>query len=249
MSRLPTGDPVGPFGPPEPPEPPIGPGNTRDLYVTGIARSGTTVAAVLLNLHPDCVLTFESKMVADFLQGFVPNCGQGARHHIWTKWYGAEETGYCWGLQHSIQGFENEPVVEPDAATTACVDALWEQWGRPQVFGDKSPMYSLVDRREQVERILPGVKWIAMLRDVDECIPSYVARFGHVGITQKHAEELIREQARGLQSLQNCIYVELSWLKRDVRAAVGAMLEWAGLDPAEYPWEEAERVVAGPPVS
>lgn len=222
--------------------------NGRNHYITGYGRSGTTVAAVLMNLHPDCRMLLESHMALDFLQAFDPGCGRGERYHTKTVWYGAKQTEhYYWGLNHALQEFQEEQVIDPVDATRACIDALWRLWGSPQVFGGKSPMYCVESEREKLLRVFPDARFIVMVRPIEECIESLLAR--PWGVSRQDAEEHFRRQEQGLKTIQRAFYVELEWLKGNPQQALHTMLLHMGLDPGKYPWERALEIVNGERVS
>lgn len=251
MSRFPgepTGEPIGPFSPPVAPEQPLTPKVYRDYYITGIGRSGTTVAALLMNLHPDCRITLEAHTALDFLQAFNPGSDRTPeRYHIRTMWYGKIEQGYHWGLHHSLHGFEEEQLVSPLDAARSCYESIWKLWNSPQVFGDKSPMYCIPEQRERLLEVVPGTRFIVMVRPLEQCIESLLKR--PWGVSRVEAVEHYTRMSEGLKTIQECIYVELEWLQRDPLAAVGAMLEWTGLEPDRYPWQRAIDMVNGERVS
>jgi hypothetical protein len=229
-------------------EPELPPRSNRDLYVTGLGRSGTTVATVLLNLHPECRLTYESSMVVDFLQAFAPNCGRTPGYHIWTTWEGGCTTRYSWALNHALQGWREVQVVTPEAAARECVEALWRCWGSPPVFGDKSPMYSEVAWRDKVRSVLPDVRYIVLDRPVEECIESWVSRW-HRG-PREEAEAFMHRRIKELKLMtEPHIRMELAHLQAEPVEAVKAMLEFAGLDSERYPFERAVEIVNGPKVN
>jgi len=208
------------------------------------------VATVLLNLHPDCVITYESSMVVDFLQAFRPHCGPVPGYHVKTTWEDASgrQWLYSWALNHALQGWPEVQVVEPEVAARACVEALWNCWDRPPVFGDKSPMYREAAWREKVRSVLPYVRYIVMDRPVEECTASWVNRW-HRGPCED-AEEFFY---RGVEELalmtEPHIHIELARLQADPVWAVSEMLGFALLDPEKYPFEQAVEIVRGPKVN
>jgi len=235
----PQGDPVGPFPGPV--------GHDLNLFITGLPRSGTTLAATLLNYHPRCCLFFESHFPLDLIQAFHPDCGPGTRHHICTTWEGAgATTPYCWGL-HQVAFKLGLTLPDPEVLLSrSCIKGMWDRhWPEKQVLGDKSPYYAL--SWERVKRVLPDCKFIVILRPESECVESVLAQ--DWGYTRLGAEAWVHEHSEGLCHIHDCIFVELEWLQRDPREAVGVMLEWAGLDPTMMPWDAALAEMRNGPVN
>jgi len=215
-------DPVGPFG---------GPGTSQHggpLFVTGAPRSGTTLASMFLNWHPECMIFYESHLLLDLLQGFKPNCGPAPTIHLPTTWKGEQVTAYHWGL-HQVTAKLGLTLPDPELQLVrGCLRGLWDRcWTWKKVLGDKSPYYALT--WETVKRVLPEAKFIALMRPEAECVESVLEQGW--GYTREQAEAWVRAHFEGLTTIQDCIFVELEWLQRDPRQAVGAMLEWAGVDP------------------
>lgn len=224
----------------------------RYLFVTGLPRSGTTVAARLLNHHPRCRLSIESHFPLDLLQAFRPSCGSDHCSQMDTVWHGDQVQKYPWQLFRLNWTCSEQPPWK-HLVRAAIAGIARDCLGEYEVFGDKSPVYVLMQSWRAVVDLFPDARFIITERPLEECVESLMRAewWGQVGKTADDAREMLELHRSGMEEFKVSghpwLGVPLSGLQQQPEQAIADMLEFVGLDFDSYPMESAIAEMRGGP--
>ena len=131
----------------------------RILFLTGVARSGTTAMAQLLNRHPDICLGIE-RYKAKFLRR--------------SEFEGADFTPERF---FDFRASDTNILPGNAAKWRGIYDRMAEKFPGARVVGDKIP--HLYEKFDACSQVFPEAKWIYMLRDINGVASSWNARAGN----------------------------------------------------------------------
>jgi len=199
-------------------------------WVTGPPRSGTSLMQALLNLHPDCVIEGETHLGTNLLEMFRGR-GERINYHHCILWRGETVE-----RPHSLPRLQTDDRTALDCAR-ASAWALRNMVGGPLVYGDKSAVYS--HEWPAVFEAFPCSRWVIMDRQLEACAESLQR--------QPWGENDLRAARATVASYRECaaqipgLTVPLGNLNGDHRQMMERVLNYLGLEPSTYPWDEAAK--------
>ena len=206
------------------------------LFVGGIARSGTTLMARLLTLHPEGFVTAECGYPLALWWGLtMPPAG-----YTFAHWQGAgQEASTPWILPRLRQYDDPAEVVR-----AMCEGYIERLHPTVRVCGDKTPMLGALHPRrdgrrvwEDLRLLWPDCKLLWMDRPLEEAIASGLRVWPHRKEADQRADAL--ERLDGQRLCADALWVPLADLNARPREVLGEVLNWVGLPQAAYPWDEA----------
>lgn len=216
------------------------------FFVIGPARTGTTLVAHLLNLHPDCTCLNDTGIVQCFDEAISPPNGRDTVARVrWTNPEdissgAAEEIHYTgWPLPQLTRG--TQAITADDFVRAAC-DGLRGLYPRTKWFGDKWPGY--VANWQRVLVCFPDAVIIRTERDVDATVESLLrTAWAYPGLDVSERRRLVEKTVRyqrdcAVKCPANCV-VDLEQLNAEPRVGIQHLLDALPLSAHEYPWTEA----------
>lgn len=213
--------------------------NTRQLFVVGAPRSGTTLLRNLLHGHSGIALTtYESHFVPAALRryGFRPQIGSPDE----TKAFVAR---FKRGLLYQ-KGQERGLFCPTDAELAEAVDGgSWatvlrnlfdlycdKEMAHAQIWGDKTPSY--IDHLDLIDSALPDARFVHIIRDPRDQALSERAIWGKSLRRSADAWRRRIVQARSSRPAVEDRYIELTYesLVRDPERELRRLASWLGVD-------------------
>ena len=207
------------------------------LFVGGIMRSGTTLMARLLSLHPEGFVTAECGWSLDIYWGLaLPPAG-----YSYAKFGTRGSTKTATVQWHTLRLSQYD---DPVAVTRAMLDGYIDRLHPGvRVCGDKWPLFGALHpdgsgRRcwEDLRVVWPDCKILWMNRDYEAAIASACRTWPHGEEATWRTNAL--ERLEGQRLCPDAHWVQLEDLNARPREIMEGVLEFAGLDGADYPWEK-----------
>jgi len=209
------------------------------IFVTGMPRSGTTLAAYLLNLHPECCVLVETGFPAHIAEALEPPIDMDDGYCS-VEWRGQMLTAVTnWQLARlSSEGqAKRAHLPEVAALTVAMCNAVRSFWPA-RLFGDKSSAYCF--HWQKLRGLFPGCRIVVCDRDLEATARS-VARQSWAPDCADHEQLLQR-----LQSYRNAIIecpdilrLKLETLEANPELSLTGLLEGLELATGCYDMETA----------
>jgi hypothetical protein len=196
--------------------------NQSWLFIFGPQRSGTTLVAWLLSLHPDCKIENETHLARDLwtLLGLPPNTE--------LRWNGeGGDVKYPLLMGRLSEDESREEIVRRMCEGLAA--------GYPaRVVGSKSPEYSAYWRI--LRAIFPKCRFIITSRDHQATVDSLVRQKWWTGTREEADVHVSRYETVAAEAIgHNALLVRLEELERNPEVVLHDMIEWLGLEPRIYP--------------
>lgn len=207
------------------------------LFVGGIARSGTTLMARLLTLHPECWVTAECGWPLDIYWGMTIPPGYSIaqwQHNSGGSWRAS------WVLPRLAQYEKASPAEVVRAMCEGYMERLHPQ---ARVCGDKWPMLgakhpAIEGRRvwEDLREIMPGCKLLFMDRNLADATASAVRVWPTQAGVRMYRRQA-QERLAGQKLCEDAYWVKLEVLNKKPREIMEGVLEFANLPADAYPWD------------
>jgi hypothetical protein len=211
------------------------------VYVGGLPRSGQTLLAHLIGLHPECQgFGQQTQWVHDLLQLLAPL---------------RDERGYKvqYVLAHDAAGLQRDntlPVLlqykdlwEVAGAILSGIESLWPD-ARYLVTGSPTNLET-----EPLRRLRPDARFILTERPEKDCVASVRNTHWGSSLTAAEAADFIGRYvpyAESLRKQDGVLCVDHAAVQDDHAATLRTVLDWLELDATQYPWEvAAQRFAAG----
>ncbi len=204
------------------------------LFIAGTApRTGTTLMAWLLNLHPQVHVFCETLFPLALHGVFRP--GSGLEPGRLLPEIAAQRAARAGG--------GNEPGAATNGGAVECArvccEGLRSLWEPLQWFGDKAPAYA--HHWPTLRALFPGCRLIVMDRPVEEVLPS-IRSCDWPWLAGKSDEDLRALLSRwrdGAEQIPGALRVDMRTLSDQPERVIGEVLDWLDLDPDLYPWPQA----------
>lgn len=204
------------------------------LFIGGISRSGTTLMARLLSLHPEAFITAETFFALDLYWGLT--CPPSGYNYADFR-CGVEVRTVSWMFPRLTSYDSAEDITR-----AMCVGYMEHLHPEARVVGDKTPMpgaFHPIDgsRRvwEDLRHLWPDCRLLFMDRDLDEAVAS-AKRVWNEPEDVARAQAL--ERREGQRLCPDGFRVQLEELNADPRRVMSMVLRWANLPISTYPWDE-----------
>jgi hypothetical protein len=218
------------------------------VFVIGPARTGTTLVAWLLNLHPECICLSDTGIVQCFDQAIhPPEARRGDMCRVrWTTQRqidaGQDEAIPYRGwplplLRHAVNAVDGDELVR------RCCGAVRSLYPEVPLFGDKWPGYCFMWRR--VLELFPECRIVVTERDFEATVRSLLRQEWAFPALQEPGErrQAIEANARDqLEAVSGCaadVGVRLEDLNADPEGQVERLIQGVGLEWEQYPIERA----------
>lgn len=212
---------------------------TEWVFVTGMPRSGTTLAAWLLNRHPDCCILIETGFGTQILEALQPPVDDD-QGYCGVQWRGhTQTTEGSWLLKrlcHPQQGQRDTPPTAEELARSMC-EALRAHWP-VRCLGDKSPGYCF--QWQALRAVFPACRLVVCDRDLDAAARS-VARQSWAPAGRDHEGlcQWLRSYRQAVADCPETFRLVLEELEQDPRGRLGELLAYVGLEPDRYDMDAA----------
>jgi hypothetical protein len=206
------------------------------LFVGGMMRTGTTLMARLLTLHPEGFVTAECGWPLTTYWSFAaPPAGYG--YAEFGGWRGDSSIRVQWPAKRI------EQYDDPASVTRAMCDGYVSRLHpEVRVCGDKWPNFGALHadgsgRRvwEDLRVVWPDCKLLWMDRDFEAAIESACRTWPHGDEATFRAQA--KERRIGQRLCEDAYWVRLEALNANPREVIEGVLEFANLPAETYPWE------------
>lgn len=206
------------------------------LFIGGISRSGTTLMARLLSLHPECLITAECGWPLALWWGLTRPPSEYSMA-LWRANDGIER-GARWLLPRLCQ--YDDPAENVRGMCDGYLDCLHPE---VRVGGDKWPALGSLatpdgnERLWQLLRMLwPDCKLLFMHRPFEEAMASARRTWPNEDHTLRVRQT--RERLEGEALCSDAYHVELENLNARPHEVMVDVLEFANLSAETYPWDK-----------
>jgi hypothetical protein len=208
------------------------------LFVTGVPRSGTTLAAWLLNQHPMCAVLMETMFPIHLLHAFRPpvpikwGCAD-------MGWGEAEQiTMMKWSLPRlSLPSLtQPEPRMSQVGLARAMCRTLRNFYDVP-VFGDKCPFYCF--HWQELREMFPECCIVVCERDFETAYASYRRQAWACDETDEKIREYMEQAQETIAGCPDVVKVRLERLEADPETEITSLLQSLGLSISDYPMDVA----------
>ena len=217
-------------------------------FVVGVGRSGTTLARMMLDAHPQLAIPPETHFVNDLLYAgeklrFSPerlvNVVVHDRHRRWGD-FGIDEDEY-------LERVRAIPRLNASDAVRAFYEIYAEHANKPR-WGDKTPDY--VKRVRRIGRALPEARFVHVIRDGRDVALSHNRRIQRRGVKGRPpvpAGEMARRWRKRIeksrydaQSVDHYVEIRYEDLVTDTEPTLRRVCEFIELDydPAMLDYHE-----------
>jgi hypothetical protein len=204
------------------------------LFVGGLSRSGTTLMARLLSLHPEAWVSAECGWVLNLLWGMT--CPPAGYSHAHFR-AGGDEVAVPWIMPRIGTYHDAHDVTR--AMCEGFADCLHPE---ARVIGDKWPMLGALHpdgsgRRvwEDLRELWPECRLLWMNRDLEATVRSALRAWPGQKAAVRRAQAFERLEGQGL--CEDAYWVQLEHLNARPRSIMEGVLEFANLPAETYPWE------------
>jgi len=211
------------------------------VYVGGLPRSGQTLLAYLIGLHPEChAFAQQTQFIHDILQWLAPM--QDERGY---------KVRYTWthdSFQHPRDNtlpvlLQYRSLDEVAGAILSGIEGLWHDV-RYLVAGSPTNTDAATLRR-----LRPDARFIVTERSQEDCVRSVLNTHWGSSMPATQAAEFVARYvpfAAALSAEEGVLRVSHTTVQENHEQALRAVLDWLQLDPDCYPWgAAAERFAEG----